>query len=486
MSAVRTAGAIVAGLVLTIGAAACGDATRRTTSVEPRPASESGQDLKRMAEQVQGYVATVWPRTERIWPGMDFSDHVLVLTDGKTAWRIDVDERRKVPMSKLAANNVEAPAPGGFATTVWDGHEGVVIRAPGPEEIEQLGKDPTGLTSADPALEVLELATHEQFHTFVQQDKKDPWVSLAKFEKKTGGGGDRNETYPIVAKPRMLRAMVYNSLLAAYKNPDQRDEHLAAAAYWQQQWAQQYPDEATTDEPIALLEGTAKYVEKAAVSMAAVDEPENADQRHDYLSTTLQPMKVAAKGVEPYAIGATALLVADQENLDVKETLTKRPVTPQSQVLKGVKPVEQQMPPSVRNGIERQVAKTNSELAPLIEPFVADATDNKHMLLLMPQDKALNQNISGKGFYTTKKLPTTIVPAATVSFKTDGGRIDLAKVTVAMVPYGNDAYWTLPIDPNGKGISLNGGRLQIDTHGIKANTAVKKAQQDGQQLLIMK
>lgn len=398
----------------------------------------------------------------------------MLLSDGKAAWSIDKDGFNSVPFEELEKKDVSVPQPKGFGMLTWEGRNAVIVRAPEGKDLTDPAKDPTGLESADPVLNTFALATHEQFHTYAQQGKT-PWKSL---EELSGGG--REELYPLNAEPRLQRAMVYNSLLAAYEEPDERREHLSAATYWHQQWAKKYPDEDKTQAGIELLEGTAKYFELAAVAMAAADDPENAGQRRDHLTGALKPMKLAFKNVEPYAIGALALLVAQDEQ-EVKKSLAETPATPLSKVIGGVAPAGQTAPEDVKAGIEESVAKSNEELGNEIEPFMRNFKDPEKWLLMAPVGDLVNQNLSGMGFYTTEELPVSIVPKARGAFKFTTGKLTLDGTTTAQIELNGEGYFAIPLDPEDESVSLDGNKLALKgPHAEGSFTVRSETDEDGQ------
>ncbi|MER7174999.1 hypothetical protein [Streptomyces mesophilus] len=467
--------AALGGLLL-LTATAC----TSTTSAGRASDSTSPGSLKQLADAVQQDVAEVWPRTGRIWPGMDFSDHNLLISNGTSTYAVNAKSTSAVALPELKKQRISVPLAGGFDVVMWQGKKAVIIRPDERAAAERLTQDPTGLTSPDMASYVFELATHEQFHPYVQQGGPHPWPSLKKADAQVGG---REEIYPLAAEPRIQRAMIYNSLLAAYKEPARRDEQLAAAAYWHKEWAGQFPEEAQELLATDLLEGTAKYVEKTAVGMAHAADPTNAAQVSDYLASVLKPMKIASKGVEPYAIGAAALLNADAIGLDVKKTLTVEPVTPLSLVLDGVEPsAEQEAPQDVVRGIKDSVAKTNKELAPQIEPFVSAVQDKDTTVLMLPVDK-LSGSVGGKGFYTTEELPISITPEARATFTLPSGTVTLNGITAGQLEHDGTGYFAVPLPKGSQQVALTGDRLALTGTRLRGAVTVDTKTEDGQRFL---
>lgn len=472
-------GAIAASTAL-LAVAAC-SGTNAVAGGREVMAQETQMPISQLASALQHDVATVWPRTGSIWPDVDFARDVLLVSDGTSTYAIDADSHRLVSKNELDQAKVTVPQPGGFDVMTWQRRDAVIVRTPTGASAAKLSQDPTGLTSPTVTQYMFELATHELFHPYVQHSKTTPWTSLQKLEAQ--GSGSRDELYPLQAAARIERAMIYNSLLAALQHPTQRSQDLAAAAYWNDAWTREYPDEAKATAQVDLLEGTAKYFERAAVAMAAVDQPGDSPQVRAYLAETLKPMKVASLAVEPYAIGTVALLNADAEHLEVKQTLTTDPVTPLSLLLQGVKPAgTQQAPSDVVQGIESSVQKANKELAPSIDPFVAAIQDKRTTVLMLPVSAATG-SVAGKGFYTTEQLPITITPDARAVFKTSTGSVTVNNATTGEIEQDGTGYFALPLTPAEVSAELKGNRLTLHSGSLTGTVTVQAATDNGQQFL---
>lgn len=434
--------------------------------------------LESIAGDVHKYVSQVWPRTSRIWPGMDFSRHVLLLSDGKQTVAIDTASRQRVAPGALKAAKVSIPAPGGFAMAEWKGKNAVIYRLPTASAAAQLREETTGLTSPNVPAFAFELATHEQFHSYVQLGKQ-PWASLGKLSESEDG---RDELYPLQAEPRLQRAMVYNSLLSAYQQPEQRKKHLAAAAYWHDQWATKYPKEQEIQAGTDLLEGTTQYVETLAGAMALAKDPENADQVRKVLVNTMKPLKVASKSDEPYAIGAAALLnAAAMGQAQVKRELTNEAATPASKVLDGITPSPQADPADLKRSITVSVTEQNKKLAATIEPFIKGMQNKKSWILMLPDD-ALQGSMDAE-FYTTDELPISIKNKATANFRTPSGPITLDEATTAELKKNGKTYYPVPLDPSSDKLSLKGNKLTLKDKHLAGTVTVTAKTENGQRFL---
>ncbi|MEU8953680.1 hypothetical protein AB0C93_05190 [Streptomyces sp. NPDC048518] len=443
-------------------------ATERTAARSDVPAS-----FTELAADVQHDIAVAWPHTAQVWPGADFSGHNLLLTDGTTTYAMDRDGRRKVSAEDLARAKVEVPAEDAFDVATWHDKPSLIIHVP-----KDLGAsqkpDPTGLTAPQPG-NTFALASHEQFHPYVQS-KPQEWKSLKILDERSEG--DRTELYPLQAGPRVDRSMVYNTLLKGLRNPDEAAERLSEAAWWDAKWRKDYPDDASGQQATDLLEGTAKYFEQYTLGMTQVDDATDAGQVREHLAKVLKPMTVASKGVEPYAIGTVALLNADAQGKDFKRKLTTEPTTPLAELLKGVKPSgAQRAPDEVREGIGKSVKSTNRELSKSIDPFVKNVQDPGHSVLMLPVE-SVSGSMGGKGFYTTKELPITITPDAKVTFKPAGGRLRAECVTTGELDKDGKGYFAIPLVPGKDGVTLKGTELTLDGGGLSGRLSVRKATED--------
>lgn len=485
----RRSGAVICGsvggvLVGVLGLSACTNALPRpvvdVASAAARPSA--GGSTWQLSSSVRRDVAIVWPRLGRIWPGADFSKHSVIVTDGRCAYLLDARSGGSISLDELKKHNIGVPRPGGFEAITWKGRKSIVVRPPEGAGAAAPAKDPLGMTSPDAAGYTFGLATHEQFHPDVQYDSAAPWHSLIQLDNASGGAG-RAEEYPLRADPRIDRAMVYNSLLLGLRDPARRAAHLAQAAYWNQRWTDGFPAEAKGQASVDLLEGTAEYVQQSALAMAAVRDPDDPAQIRARLTRTLRPMKVAAKGAEPYAIGTAALLTADAAGRDVKKTLTTKATTPLAELLRGVTPAgPQTAPKDVTDGITRSVARTNRQLAPVIEPFVAGLQDRKKLVLLLPAD-SVTGSMSGTGFYTTRQLPVTITTGAGATFNSGSGAVRLDKVTVAEMRVKDKDYYALPLDPDNGNFTLEDNRLTLKGGHMHGSIVVVRQTDDGQRFL---
>ncbi len=443
-----------------VGCAGCVGGGPRLEGVVVASPSARGP-LDRPAAEVQAAVARVWPRTAALWPGVDLSGHHVLLTDGERGWLVDAVGMSRVGAADLERAGVDVPAPGGAERTTWRGERTVVVRPPAGARAQD---DPVAA-----GLELFALATRAAFVPPGQ-------------DASAAAGGERLQTYPLEAEPRMVRAMIHDSLLAAYQRPGERAERLAAAAYWNEQWVRRFPAEAKGSAEADLRVGAAAYFARYAVAMAAADDPA------EHLMTTLRPLAgepAEDPAGEAGAIGTVALLNADVLGLGVKERLLREGVPPVDAVLTeltDVEPVRQTVPEAVREAVERSTAERNERLGRAIGPFTRAMEDDGRPLLMLP---AGSGRVVGEGLFTTEELPVdAVVPGGRGRFVLESGTLTLDGVTVARMP-GPDggAYVAVPLDQDGEGVSLAGDRLTLAGGGLRGAVDVRVAEDGGRTVL---
>jgi hypothetical protein len=103
------------------------------------------------------------------------------------------------------------------------------------------------------------LLTHEAFHHYVQGGWKDlgrPPLML--------------ERYPLDVEARRRRIEMWLGLRRALLEPDQQDRHLAAAAFWYQEWKSRCPEEVAQIVDAEVCEATAHFVDETATAWSAL------------------------------------------------------------------------------------------------------------------------------------------------------------------------------------------------------------------------
>jgi hypothetical protein len=419
--------------------------------------------------EVQHDVAKVWPQASRIWPGVVLKDRRIILGDGKAARLITVEGVTTLTPAKLAEEKVTVPAAGSLYTT-WDGHPAVVLNTADPAYAAEAKANRVGLSNV-----LFGAATDELFHSW----------QVAGGAK--AGRELRGTEYPLAVTPRLYRAMLYNDLLAAYRDPRQRRQRLAAAAYWNSRWEKEYPDEAKRAVPTDANEGAAGYFDTVASAMAGGADRENrTDLRENVpyapLDQVSDPRRLTLDG-EGGPLGAIAGLILEETRKGWQKQVTQGGQTPVGLLLYGVTPVAEQPSDGLRQSIQDVLAKQNSDLIPRFTPLVSAYHDTADPLLLVPLDSATGDLDAG-GYYTTKDVPYTMLARLSGSFQLPTGtlRADQASVLTGMVD--GHQYVIVPIDPAHHGTHVSNDRVELSTGTLTGTFQVRTHGAGGRERLV--
>ncbi len=438
---------------LAIGlAAGCAGHERKPVAVSKATA------LVPVSQEVHAHVAKVWPDAGQIWPGAVLKDRRIVLGDGKAARLITVDGVTNLGAADLTRHKVEVPAAGSLYTD-WDGHPAVVINAADPSYAQEAKDEHASLSEI-----LFGAATDELFHSWQQRGKRVEGRAL------------RGTEYPLAVTPRLYRAMLYDDLLAAYRDPKQRRQRLTAAAYWYSKWQKEYPDEAKRAVTTDAAEGAAGYFDAVSAAMVqGADRKKPGDLRehvsYQPLDQGLDPRRLTVDG-EAAPLGAIAGLVLDEEKKPWQKRIAQGGQTPLGILLWGVAPVAEQPSDGLRQAIQDDLAKQNSDLIPRFNPLVRAYHDNDDALLLVPLESATGDLETG-GYFTTKDVPYAMLARLTGTFQLPSGRLRADEASVFTGTVGGRPYVIVPLDTRHKGTRLSDGRLRLDTGPLSGTFRVK-------------
>jgi hypothetical protein len=433
----RRARAIAVGGLAGLFVAGCAGSSHKTATTSKATA------VVPVATEVQHYVAKVWPDAARIWPGAVLKDRRIILGDGKVARLITVEGIKNLSAADLAQRKITIPAAGSLYTT-WDGHPAVVINSADPMYAEQAKGDNTSLSAV-----LFEAATDELFHSWQQRGRPQQRQL-------------RGTEYPLAVTPRLYRAMLFNDLLAAYRDPHQRRQRLASAAYWYSRWQKEYPDEARRAVPTDAGEGVAGYFDAVATALAeGADRKDPASLRrhiaYDPIEQAPDPARLTVDG-EAAPLGAIAGLLLDEERKPWQRQVTQGQ-TPLAVLLWGVQPVSEQPSDSLRQSIQDTLAKQNSDLIPRFGPLVRAYQDTGESLLLIPLDSATGDLETG-GYYTTKDVPYAMLARLSGTFQFRTGSLQAKEAPVLTGPVGGKQYVIVPVEAKHRS---SGDEIRLDT-----------------------
>ncbi|MFB9836179.1 hypothetical protein [Actinoallomurus acaciae] len=472
----RSAAAIVGGLAAVLAAAGCAGHSHQAAPVSKATA------VAPVASEMQAYVAKVWPESGRIWPGVVLKDRRIVIGDRHTARLISVDGVKNLSAADLTQHKVEIPSSGSLYT-VWDGHPTVVMNSADASYTDEAKEEHAGLSAI-----LFGAATDELFHSWQQRGKPLDQHAM------------RGTEYPLAVTPRLYRAMLYNDVVAAFHDPKQKQQRLANAAYWYQKWQKEYADEAKHATAIDASEGAAGYFDAVASAMAdGADrtKPDEIRERVGFeaLDQGPDPRRLTVDG-EAAPLGALAGLLLDEADKNKKEKDKKaHPPTWQKQVaesgrtplamlLQGVAPVAEQPSDGLRQAIQDELAKQNSDLIPRFNPLVRAYNNNGDALLLVPLESATGDLETG-GYYTTKNVPYAMLARLNGTFRFTSGQLTAKDASVLTGAIDGRQYVIVPLDPERATSKLSDNRMKMDTGPLTGTFHVKAQKLNGRQGLIV-
>jgi hypothetical protein len=443
--------------------AGCAGNSRQTA---PRSTATA---LVPVANEVQQHVAKVWPQAGRIWPGVVLKDRRIILGDGRSARLITVDGVSTLDARTLASKKVALPANGSLYTT-WDGHPAVAINAADPSYVQAARAGGVSLSQV-----LFGAATDELFHSWQQRGNAYHDHRL------------RGTEYPLAVTPRLYRAMVFNDVLAAYRDPHQRTQRLGAAAYWYGRWAKEFPGEAERAVFTDVYEGVAGYFDTVASAMAdGADRDDRKDIRAHVAFTPIDeapdPRSLTIDG-EAGPLGALSGMMLDETRKGWQREIGQGGLTPAGLLLRGVTPVAEKPSDGLRQSIQNVLAQQNSDLIPRFTPLVRAFNNDHDALLLVPLDTATGDLETG-GYYTAKDVPYSLLARLSGTFQFTTGRLhaDQASVLTGMV--GKDQYLIVPIDTDHANSRLSDGRLDLSSGPLTGTFQVKAEKVGGRRQLV--
>lgn len=421
-----------------------------------------------VSNEVHEYVAKVWPDAGRIWPGVVLKDRRIIIGDGKTARLITVDGVKNLSAADLTQRKVSIPSSGSLYTT-WDGHPAVVINSADPSYAEEAKAEHASLSQV-----LFGAANDELFHSWQQRGKQS-------------GHELRGTEYPLAVTPRLYRAMLYDDVLAAYRDPHQKRQRLANASYWYSKWQKEYPDEAKRAAATDAAEGAAGYFDAIAGAVAGgADRKDGDDLRkhvsYEPLDQGIDPRQLTVDG-EAAPLGAIAGLLLDQDKKRPWQTQVAAGQTPLSLLLYGVAPAAEQASDNLRQGIQDVLAKQNSDLIPRFNPLVKAYNNSGDALLLVPLDTATGDLETG-GYYTTKDVPYAMLARLTGTFQLPTGGLRANEASVLTGKIGGRQYMIVPLDPSHKKTRLSDDRIRLATGPLAGTFRVRAQKVKGREGLI--
>lgn len=305
---------------------------------------------KQKFENVDQYVQynakmiwNTWEHTEQMWPGTGKNfgkyNRDVVMTDMKNCWIIGKNNQLEKKTFEEMPQNIQDAFKNDRGWGEID-YNGKIINYLRLEESMLSHKD------HDRAFRAL---THEFFHTYQGENWK-----LAE------GTGWEPPLYNELLLSRQSRLEMIKALQQALENPNERQQHMEAAAWWYQKYKKEHPREHWDIQVGDQGEGTANYFENVASAYGhlGIDTPQKEVHNwminyykkdyKDYLTKyMLSPRD------ESYFLHSRASLLLDiqQDNLNWKQDVEKGNL-PLDLLLDSYKPAPQQPSPELKQLIE--------------------------------------------------------------------------------------------------------------------------------------
>ncbi|MCR8845280.1 hypothetical protein NQ117_16465 [Paenibacillus sp. SC116] len=442
----------------------------KLTAKQPTTAAEL---LKYEAQQAHRAARCAWPALDKLWPGLQFQSRVMLLTNGEQTYEITTEGYKLVDPSHpglpldLYFNHQ-------YEKLEWNGKQASAIFVDKDKPLQERFEPHTSTPSS------FMTTTHEMFHFYDQPSW--PLEDGTQY-------GSRSSIYPTESKPRIQRAMLFQSLYKAYSEPQASDKYLGHAAYWHEQYKQDNPTEYKSSIYFDIIEGTATYVEKMADVYGAFKRSATTEQIRTYLSkqyTDVIKTEFVTFDSESYILGSLSALLLDAMHKDWKHSATKGH-NPIELLLNGITPLSQPVDEQIKSDIEATIGKLNAERAISLEPLKKGLDDKQIPLLLIPRE--IKRGIfSTRGFITLKGYEQgSVIMNMTTKFTTNTGDLELTersmlrKYTTVETQEGD--YLITPL-PEGE-YARAGDTLTFAQNGLKGTVKVRAVKYDGREAFIV-
>ncbi|HEV8078302.1 MAG TPA: hypothetical protein VGP45_07940, partial [Marinobacter sp.] len=309
---------------------------------------------------------------------------------------------------------------------------------------------------------------HEGFHLFGQSG----WANA---------NGGRAQEYPVRWEPRYLRAQ----LLFALQDSLLNGTSLSAAAYWYEQYLQDFTDEADYLNPVDRIEGSTRYADTIMTALAvngceATEATLLADIREH-----LPPIHFWLTGSsEGYVMGLLAGLLLREQDTHLWHQRVENGETMQGVLLDGISPETQATDTALQETIKRQAATENEYLDEQIGNTLDAYNSEDYYRLVYDQINGLGSfTINGRYRLTGQPglASVTISSSGLLAHGAQIALIDQNVLTLEASPCNN--WYALPTavvlpktavtlhtdgsaDSNSNGVSFSGLRVEeVEVNG---------------------
>ena len=287
--------------------------------------------------------------------------------------------------------------------------------------------------------ELFQLGVHEFFH--IQEQGGWP----GKYGSEQPYYQNRGTTYPIDARPRYYRRMLFDNLEGYFASNN--EEYLKKAKYWFDRWAGEYPDEIilSTD----TREGTAYYVETMAWALADLGCTATEEQLKNHVLAQVRNMfgdsvsgHILALDREGYDIGGLSSLILRFNNTDLPDWNQKMAEgdSPLEVLFAGVASVPGNHDEYLREGFIYTASAMNREYGLILDDDIENYS-NKDYIRVSAPDYWIQPTFFPQFFAYSSKIGKDMYPYARnhhfLSPDEDGSNY-IVKANAVVIPHGRN------------------------------------------------
>lgn len=436
---------------------------------------EEGKELAK-AKSVEEYVDNVFkmfekhgPVSEEVWPGYNLKDNNIIIAevDDKPdevlrAWNLTTTSKKE--LTKEEIKNIEVPTLGAFSKVDYDGKQGITIA---------INKKLLPFISQIDFNYAYDIAVHEMYHFY--------YDSLESYDEMgdESSSMERYTKFPKEAKPRVYRKMIYDNLVLAYENQEDKDLYLGRAKYWNEKWKFEYKEEYKQAKILDIVEGKARYVEyMMCINHENISKEDKVKSIKSILGNNTEIAE--SSDSESYELGFAAGVLLDIDKPEWKSTITENPESPLELLLKEVKSIEDTSSnfEEVLRKSEKAIAKNNKKIQSKLKSL--DLGEKEKSPLLMIKSELIKGGFTTSDFISYKNNVVTLDFGAI--FESNSGNVKLDGISAYLIEEENSIY-SIPLTMKYK---IEEDRLIIDDGGVTSDIKIKEMKNsDGRLLYIV-
>lgn len=397
-----------------------------------------------------------WPVLENIWGTHVYRQLRLIVADDHNAWSVDSKSLIKIPYNEIQKRQLPIKYLH-YQEIQWpDGRPTIYVSLGSVLPTEEKARFQS---EKNPVPLLFNVATHEAFHFFVQANQ---WKRLSP------GINLRATPYPVQVTPRFYRHCIIRALYSAL----QGDKNgLGHARYWYDLWKKSYPDEASHIRQADIDEGSARYIEIAAKTIAEGYPVNTAEYRNELVNNMKEEAdfiytRADSKG---FTLGALSCFILEIKKIKWQESLVQG-VPPIDILLEGITPVIQTADNRLEADVNKEVSKINTVVSAAIDNFTKDYNSPGIIKIFVSSALSGSHTLSG-GFFRTRIIPHDLMVGLSSSANWPGGSYSVKEVVAAAIekPHDSEGERGFLMLFNGRLPPSDKGRLVLKTRKLTLN-----------------